>query len=104
MLDRAANSTPQVDDLNVQAEGFRLRYLDNASGQWLDAWPPPQSKLDAPPRAVRWRLRTKQYGEIDGTVEFVSAWPDKAAGLTPPKPPSPIHALAAVAAASGGGE
>jgi general secretion pathway protein J len=84
VLDRAANSTPQVDDLKVQAEDFRLRYLDAASGQWLDAWPPPQADPAVLPRAVQWRLRTPQYGEIDGTVELVSAWPDKATGAVMP--------------------
>lgn len=90
VLDRAANSTPQVDDLKVKAEDFRLRYLDAASGQWLDGWPPPQSKPEILPRAVGWILRTKQYGEIDGTVELVSAWPDKAAGLVVPSSPTSI--------------
>ena len=90
VLDRAANSTPQVDGLDVKTEDFRLRYFDGASSQWLDAWPPPQSKPEALPRAVQWRLRTPQYGEIDGTVELVSAWPDKAAGLVLPQPPLPI--------------
>lgn len=90
VLDRAANSAPQVDDLDVKTEDFRLRYFDGASSQWLDAWPPPQSKPESLPRAVQWRLRTPQYGEIDGTVELVSAWPDKAAGLVRPQPPSPI--------------
>jgi general secretion pathway protein J len=90
VLDRAANSTPQVDDLDVKTEDFRLRYFDGASSQWLDAWPPPQADPVVLPRAVQWRLRTPQYGEIDGTVELVSAWPDKAAGLVLPQPPSPI--------------
>ena len=90
VLDRVANSAPQVDDLRVRAEDFRLRYLDRASGQWLDAWPPPQSKPEVLPRAVQWRLRTRQYGELDGTIELVSAWPDKAAGLVVPVPPTPI--------------
>lgn len=90
VLDRATNSTPQVDDLKVATEDFRLRYFDSASGQWLDAWPPPQSKPEVLPRAVQWQLRTKQYGEIGGMVELVSAWPDKAAGLVTPAPPTAI--------------
>lgn len=90
VLDRAANSAPQIDDLDVRAEDFRLRYFDGASAQWLDAWPPPQADPAVLPRAVQWRLRTPQYGEIDGTVELVSAWPDKAAGLVVPLPPAPI--------------
>ena len=90
VLDRVPNSTPQVDDLKVKADDFRLRYLDAASGQWLDAWPPPQSDPAVLPRAVQWRLRTPRYGEIEGTVELVSEWPDKAAGLVTPVPQVPI--------------
>jgi hypothetical protein len=91
VLDRAANSTPQVDDLHLKAEDFRLRYFDGASSQWLDAWPPPQQADPAVlPRAVQWRLRTPKYGEISGTVEPVSNWPDKAAGPVVPLPPAPI--------------
>jgi general secretion pathway protein J len=90
VLDRAANSTPQVDDLNVKTEDFRLRYLDAGSGQWLDAWPPPQPDPAVLPRAVQWRLRTPQYGEIDGTVELVSAWLAQAADAVKPAPQTPI--------------
>lgn len=90
VLDRAANSTPRVDDLKVATEDFRLRYLDRASGQWFDAWPPPQSEPEVLPRAVQWRLRTKLYGEIGGTVGLVSAWPAQAADRVTPAPPNPI--------------
>jgi general secretion pathway protein J len=90
VLDRAADSTPQVDGLDVKAEDFRLRYFDGASSQWLDVWPPPQSKPERLPRAVQWRLRTSQYGEIDGTVELVSAWPARAAGMVTPASPNSI--------------
>lgn len=101
VLDRAANSTPQIEDLQVPAEDLRLRYLDAASGQWLDAWPAPQTPPEALPRAVQWRLRTKRYGELAGTVELVSAWPGQAADRVnpasqtavgtplPPLPPPP---------------
>lgn len=88
VLDRAATSVPQVEDLKVRAEDLRLRYLDNASGQWMDAWPPPQSKPELLPRAVQWRLRTQSYGEIGGTVELVSQWPARAAGFVPVPPNS----------------
>ncbi|MGH8090711.1 MAG: type II secretion system minor pseudopilin GspJ [Rudaea sp.] len=85
VLDRAANSTPQIDDLHMKAEDFRLRYLDAGSGQWLDAWPPPQQADPAVlPRAVQWRLRTPKYGEISGIVELVSGWPATAAGAATP--------------------
>jgi len=91
VLDRAPTTAPVVLDLKVKAEEFRLRYLD-ASNRWLDAWPPPQTSAPDPtllPRAVRWVLRTHNDGEIQGTVELVSAWPPTAsatpsAASTPP--------------------
>lgn len=81
VLDRAPTTTPAVADLKIKAEDFRLRYMD-ADNRWLDAWPPPQEKPDVTllPRAVEWRLRTRSEGEIEGTVELVSAWPERAAG------------------------
>lgn len=80
VLDRAPTTAPSVTDLKVKAEDFRLRYLDS-SNRWLDAWPPPQTTdITALPRAVQWRLRTPSDGEIAGTVELVSAWPQAAAG------------------------
>ena len=91
VLDRAANSTPQIDDLHMKAEDFRLRYLDAGSGQWLDAWPPPQQTDPAVlPRAVQWRLRTPKYGEISGTVEPVSNGLAQAAGAVTPTSPNSI--------------
>jgi general secretion pathway protein J len=85
VLDRAADSAPRIADLKVRTEDFRLRYLDTATNRWLDAWPPPQANDAALlPRAVQWRLRTHDEGELQGTVELVSAWPDKAAGAAPP--------------------
>jgi len=81
VLDRAPATAPALTDLNIKADDFRLRYMD-AENRWLDAWPPPQNKSDDAllPRAVEWRLRTRSDGEIEGTVELVSAWPKSAAG------------------------
>ena len=95
VLDRAPTTAPTVVDLKVKTEDFRLRYLDSAN-RWLDAWPPPQTTdITLLPRAVQWRLRTPNDGEIEGTVELVSAWPAAAAdaaaaGVQPvPIPPVP---------------
>ena len=81
VLDRAPNTAPTVADLKVKIEDLRLRYLDPSDNRWLDAWPPLQAKEDVTrlPRAVQWRLRTHDNGEIEGTVELVSAWPLTAA-------------------------
>ena len=73
VLDRAPTTTPVFVDSKVKAQAFRLRYLD-ADNRWLDAWPPPQTTDPTLlPRAVQWRLRTQDPGEIGGTVELVSA-------------------------------
>ncbi|MGH8042685.1 MAG: type II secretion system minor pseudopilin GspJ [Rudaea sp.] len=90
VLDRAANSAPQITDLKVAAEDFRLHYLDGGSNHWLDAWPPPQADAMALPRAVQWQLRTRDRGELEGTVELVSAWPIAAAGAAPPGSATPV--------------
>lgn len=84
VLDRAPTTTPTIVDLKIRAEEFRLRYMD-ADNHWLDAWPPAQEKksFSELPRAVEWRLRTRSDGEIEGTIELVSAWPPLAAGAQP---------------------
>ena len=80
VLDRAPDTQPVITDLKVKAQEFRLRYMD-ASNRWLDAWPPAQTTKDVTlPSAVQWRLRTREYGEIEGTVELVSAWQERAPG------------------------
>jgi len=83
VLDRAPTSTPVFADTKVETQDFRLRYMD-AANHWLEAWPPEQT-ADAAllPRAVQWRLRTREHGQIEGTVELVSAWPQRAAGAQP---------------------
>lgn len=84
VLDRAADTAPRIADTKVHAEDFRLRYLDPATNRWLDAWPQQQADPGVLPRAVQWQLRTHDDGELQGTVELVSAWPNKAAGAAPP--------------------
>jgi general secretion pathway protein J len=75
VLDRAANSTPELATLRNAVIDFRLRYLD-ASGRWSEIWPPAQaSDPNLLPRAVKWRLVTTDYGEIERVVELASAWP-----------------------------
>jgi general secretion pathway protein J len=100
VLDRAPTTAPTISDLKVRADDLRLRYLDT-SNRWVEAWPPPQATDPTLlPRAVQWRLRTHNDGEIEGTIQLVSAWLPTAAGgqngLGGPggpggKPPIPIR-------------
>jgi general secretion pathway protein J len=99
VLDRVQDSAPTMSDLNVAVDEFRLRYL-NANGQWIETWPPqdgPDSAATALPRAVQWTIESRDYGELQGVVEFVSQWSAQAAGQplpnaaaqTPPITPIP---------------
>jgi general secretion pathway protein J len=76
VLDRASDTRPQMVDTHVAVESLRFRFLSR-SGNWSDAWPPPQTNDPAPqlPRAVQWNLRTKDFGELENVVELVSPWP-----------------------------
>jgi len=84
VLDRAPTTSPQPVRLREGVEAFRLRYLD-AGSRWSDAWPPldatvaqPLAAAPAWPRAVEFRITTRDYGEITRVVELVSAWPAQA--------------------------
>jgi general secretion pathway protein J len=83
VLDRAPGTAAQVTVLRDQVDAFRLRYLDQAN-RWSDTWPPREAG-DAPalPRAVEFRIETKDYGEITRIVELVSAWPARAVEAFP---------------------
>ncbi|HEY2394407.1 MAG TPA: type II secretion system minor pseudopilin GspJ [Rudaea sp.] len=79
MLDRAPGSSAQATTLRDHIEAFRLRYLD-ASNRWSDSWPPRETDAAplALPRAVEFRIDTKDYGEITRVIELVSSWPAQA--------------------------
>ena len=83
VLDRAPGTAAQVTVLRDQVDAFRLRYLD-AANRWSDSWPPREAS-DAPalPRAVEFRIETKDYGEITRVVELVSSWPARAVEALP---------------------
>jgi len=80
VLDRAPGSVVQATTLRDNVEAFRLRYLD-AANRWSDSWPPRETDATplALPRAVEFRIDTKDYGEITRVIELVSSWPGKAA-------------------------
>jgi general secretion pathway protein J len=83
VLDRAPATAPKVATLRGNVDTFRLRYLD-ANNRWGDTWPPPGEATGAPdpltqlPRAVEFRIGTRDYGEISGVVDLVSSWPSQA--------------------------
>lgn len=83
VLDRAPGTAAQVTVLRDQVDAFRLRYLDEAN-RWSDSWPP-REVAEAPvlPRAVEFRIETKDYGEITRVVELVSSWPTRAVEALP---------------------
>ena len=85
VLDRAPGTTAEVTRLRSAVGAFRLRYLDGHN-RWSDAWPPiPDASAPAPalptqlPRAVEFRIDTREYGEIVRVVELVSTFPASAA-------------------------
>jgi len=84
VLDRAPGSAAQTTTL-ADVTALRLRYLDGAN-RWSDSWPPREAD-DGPapalPRAVEFRIDTKDYGEITRIVELVSPWPAQAGEATP---------------------
>ena len=68
-----------IMDINLD----RLRYLDEAN-RWSDSWPPREAgEAPALPRAVEFRIETKDYGEITRVVELVSSWPTRAVEALP---------------------
>ena len=85
VLDRAPSTAAQTTPLRDHVDAFRLRYLD-AGNRWSETWPPPEpAGAAALPRAVEFRIETKDCGEIRRIVELVSPWPSQAveAGLPP---------------------
>jgi type II secretion system protein J len=56
----------------ADVEALTLRYLD-AGGGWRDEWPPragADARSDVLPRAVEFRLRLADLGEITRVVEL----------------------------------
>jgi len=83
VLDRAATTVPELSALRGDVTDLRLRYLDRG-GRWSDAWPLPQAPdPNLLPRAVQWRITTRDYGDIERIVELASAWPKGGAAAGP---------------------
>ncbi|HEX6834233.1 MAG TPA: type II secretion system minor pseudopilin GspJ [Rudaea sp.] len=76
VLDRAPQTVPQIAKLRANTSALRLRYLDPQRG-WVDRWPRTDmdNPLQALPRAVEFRIETKDYGEVLRIVELTATWP-----------------------------
>ncbi len=85
VLDRAPDSVPATRVLIEQVASLRLRY-NGCDQVWRDAWPPREplpcetsgDTLGALPRAVEFRLRLDDSGEIRRVVELPSSLPREA--------------------------
>jgi general secretion pathway protein J len=79
VLDRAPGTSTQATVLRDKVVAFRLRYLDDGN-RWSDTWPPRESaSVPLPlPRAVEFRIETRDYGDVSRIVELVSSWPEAA--------------------------
>lgn len=78
VLDRAAGSRAESRELLDRVESLQLRYLGD-DGNWRDAWPPRDVRREQLPRAVEWRLKLAQFGELRRVIALPSSAPERAA-------------------------
>lgn len=97
VLDRAPDSAPDVSALLGGVEALRLRYL-GADGTWRAAWPPSELPAGTPagvdattllPRAIEFRIATRDTGELRRIVELPSSMAPKAQAGTQGNQPLP---------------
>jgi general secretion pathway protein J len=72
VLDRPPGAPLAPVAMLADVESFTLRYLDG-SGTWREEWPPragAETQSDVLPRAVEFRLRLSDLGEITRMVEL----------------------------------
>jgi general secretion pathway protein J len=90
VLDRAPDSLPGTRVLLDHVAAVAIRYLD-AGGVWRDTWPPPADRgvdpVTALPRAVEWRMRLDEGGELRRVFELPSGLPALAVGRAPAPAP-----------------
>ena len=78
VLDRAADSRPVLRKLDTEVDGFDLRYLDH-QGRWQSRWPAPGNADPAPlPRAIEFRVRFHELGEVRRVIELPVSQPVQA--------------------------
>jgi general secretion pathway protein J len=72
VLDRTLTEQPRTQTVLGDVESVELQFLD-LGNEWQQQWPPLQTKTGAPisarPRAVRLRLKLKQWGLIERWFE-----------------------------------
>jgi general secretion pathway protein J len=70
VLDRAPDTAPMTRKLDEHVDGLLLRYFDHA-GRWQSSWPAPSDADPAPlPRAVEFRIRFADLGEVRRVIEL----------------------------------
>ncbi len=85
VLDRAPDSAPEVSALLGDVDALRIRYL-GADGIWRNVWPPSEASSGVAavdviaqlPRAIEFRISTRDTGEVRRIVELPSAIPSVA--------------------------
>jgi general secretion pathway protein J len=83
VLDRAANSRPQIVPMLQDVAAIRISYFDG--GQWRNQWPRPDAPPDQPkllPMAVAMEIETADYGLLRRVVALVE--PSARSTGTPP--------------------
>ena len=101
-LDRAPGSLPATTMLIDRVDALRLRYL-GGDGIWRDAWPPAElsgmplgtQPIEWLPRAIEFRLDTRDVGQLRRVIELPSVISaqaaDAEAGSRAPPPPSGVR-------------
>jgi len=73
VMDRMLGMEGRRQEILHGVEEFTIEYLDDG-GQWQEDWPPASVQTSAPvpglPGAVRYRLNTRAFGEIERLVEI----------------------------------
>jgi general secretion pathway protein J len=72
VLDRTLTEPTRADTVLTDVDSVEIQLLD-AANEWQEQWPPVQTKSGAPasarPRAVKLRLKLKQWGQIERLIE-----------------------------------
>jgi general secretion pathway protein J len=81
-LDRAPDATPAATAVLEDTQALGLRYL-GSDGAWRSTWPPTEAPhgmhtYELLPRAVEFRIATRDTGELRRVVELPSALPETA--------------------------
>jgi type II secretion system protein J len=85
-LDRVPDASPATTRVLDGTQALSFRYL-GSDGVWRSAWPPSDvpagtdlQPYELLPRAIEFRIATRDLGELRRVVELPSAFPELAAG------------------------